>query len=249
MNKTIGVVLAIVVIIGGIYLFTRNSNKDESASGAPKQNEDTSVQGQVIFSVTDAAANMGAISEINIAVSKVEVHNSTVGWMTVSSTPRTYSLLALNASKESKILADIKTRVGNYDQVRVRVDSATVKTKAGATKTAQMPSHEIAINTRLVVKEGSTSSVHFDFLADKSIYTDTDGEYVFAPTVKTETKSDAEVSIDSKGTVSIIGGTVEDSSTVGMDVDGSIKLNFQIDKTKKIDLGTNATLDINGTLK
>ncbi len=252
MNKTIGVIIGLIVVIGGIYLITRTPKTTTDNTYGTTEDQSTSTtgaKGRVVFSVTDAAVDMKTISEINMKVNSVDVHNNTTGWMTVSTTPRTYSLLSLNARNESELLADIQAGVGTYDQIRLMVDSISVKTKAGATKEAKLPSGELKINTTLVVTADNTASVNFDFLADKSLHTTGNGGYIFAPVVRTESKSDADVSIGTGSVVTIIGGHVDSSNSVGMDVDGSIKLNFQIKSDQKLDLDANNMIKINGLLK
>src|SRR3989344_5773487 len=127
MDKTTGIVLgvlAVVVIAGGVYFMTRNvaTNPSDNLKTA-EQNQDTTYTGRVVFSVTDAAADMSTISEINMKVNSVEVHSTASGWVTASTTPRVYNLLALNASKKSELLADVDLETGTYDQVRLMVDS------------------------------------------------------------------------------------------------------------------------------
>ena len=255
MNKTIGIIVAVVVILGGAYLLMRAPGPtDTNVNGEPVNTEENGgaaagAQGRVVFSVTDATADMSAISEINMKVSSVDVHSTGGAWTTVSTTPRTYSLLALNAENKSELLADVNAQVGTYDQVRLVVDSVAVKMKAGATKEAKLPSGELRINTKLVVKGDATSSVNFDFLADKSLHVTGSGEYIFAPVVKTESKSEASVTVDSRNEVSIEGGRTEDTNTVGMDIDGSVKLNFQINSKQKLSLGADGKIKLEGVLQ
>jgi hypothetical protein len=240
------VVVAAVVVIGGIYLMTRSpgstNNGDDKSAGA---------EGRVVFSVTDAAADMGTISEISMKVNKVDMHSSESGWVTVSSTPKTFDLLALNASGKSELLADVEVDEGVYDQVRLMVDSVVVETKAGASKTAKLPSGELKINATVVVERDSTASMNFDFLGDKSLHTTGSGEYIFAPVVKTESKSNAQITIGADGVVTIAGGNLESDGTAGMDIDGNVKLNFQLNSSQKLNIGSDnkIMIDTSGVLK
>ncbi len=245
------IIIAVLLVLGGIFIFGSPTNNTDLAintnnTGANNNNNDTPTQtsGRVVFSVTDAAANMGNVSEVNMKVNSVDMHSTGGSWVTVSTTPRTYSLLALKASGNSELLSDMTAKVGTYDQVRLSIDSVAVKTKDGATFDAKLPAKELRINTVVVVKENSTSSVNFDFLADKSLHTTVDGKYIFAPVVKTESKSDATVTIDSKNVVTITGGKVDSSNTMGMDIDGSVKLNFQINSATKLNIGSDNIIKI-----
>jgi hypothetical protein len=85
-------------------------------------------------------------------------------------------------------------------------------------------------------------------LADKSLHTTGKGEYIFAPVVKTESKSSAEVSVDTSGTVIIIGGHTDGVNTLGMDLDGSMKLNFQLSANQKLSIDTNNVIKLEGTI-
>lgn len=245
MNKTVGIIIALVVIIGGGYLLMNrtpatidtNNTKQEPATGAVSQ-------GRVIFSVTDAAVNMNTISEIEMTVNSVAIQSGTSGWVTVSTTPRTYNLLELNESGESKLLADINTNTGTYNQIRLMVDSIVVTTSTGAKREATLPSGELRINTAMLVNENSTTSVNLDFLADKSLHATGTGQFIFSPVVKTESRSNANVDIDASGNVTIAGGQVDDNRTVGMDIDGSVKLDFQIPANQKLNIDTNNTIKL-----
>lgn len=252
-NKTaIWVILGIVIVIGGL-VYAMSGPMDNSVNSEDNSykttdkvsGKDMQAQGRVVFSVTDAAVDIKNVSEINMQVKSVDVHSNTGGWITVSSTPRTYSLLELNKNSESKLLADAKLNADTYDQVRLEVDSVTIKTKDGKTKNAKLPSGELRINTKLVVENGQTSSVNMDFLADKSLHTTGKGEYIFAPVVKTETRNSSEIKIDgTTGIVIITGGDVDDTKTFGMDVDGSLKADFQIKSTQKLDIGTDNKIQL-----
>ncbi len=244
MNKTTWIIVAIVIIIGGIYLITRTpESKNAISESTSEQTEQTTAKGRVVFSVTDAAVNMGSVSELNMTVDKIDVHNSTKGWFTVSTIPKTYNLLALKASGESKVLADVETTAYTYDQVRLTIGSVLVKTKTGVVVEAVMPSHELLIDTELLVDADRTSSANFDFIADKSLHTSVDGKYIFTPVVKTETRSKGGVAIATNGTVTINGGQVDDTNTRGMDLDGSVKLNFEIKSGQKLNIGVDSIIE------
>ncbi len=235
-NKVLALVIAILVVIGGIYYFTQKSTTDSSTTST------SSATGKIIFSISDAAMDMGTISEVNMTVNSMSVHSQTEGWVTVSGTPHTYKLLELNAKNESQIFADFQAATGTYDMVRISVEKIVVVTKAGATQEAKLPSGELKIDTTLVVKSNATSSIDFDFLADKSIHMTGNGSYIFAPVINVTAKSDTNATVNAFGTVNVIGGHVDSDVTSGMDVDGNIKVNFQLDAKEKLDI-------VNGIVK
>ena len=234
-NKVIWIAVVLVVVLGGIYLVSRPAMENAEVAAPGSENEGEVARGRVIFSVTDAAANMSTISEINMSVSRVDLHSVASGWTTVSSSARSYELLKLNETSQSKILADIQAEAGVYDQVRLVVGATSVTNSAGAVREARMPSKDIIITTTMNVAANSTTSVNLDFLADKSLHTTADGEYVFAPVVKTESRSGATVNVDTAGTITVAGGRVDGSSTMGMDLDGSLKLNFELGASQRLD--------------
>jgi hypothetical protein len=231
-NKVLGIIIAIIVIAGGIYFINK----------APKTPSSDNREGRVVFSITDAAVDMSTVSEINMTVNSIDMHAQGGAWITASTTARTYNLLDLDAKNESKVFADMSAAVGTYDMARLSVGKIIVKTKDGMSKEAKLPSGELRINTIIVVKENATASVNFDFMASKSLHMTGNAGYIFAPVVRTESKSDAQVTIDAAGVVNIGGGRLDASSVVGMDIDGSIKLNFELKADEKLDI-------INGIIK
>ncbi|MBI2631026.1 DUF4382 domain-containing protein [Candidatus Nomurabacteria bacterium] len=142
---------------------TSLNNGPGNNNNAGTNNGGAEASGRVIFSVTDAAADMSAVSEINMKVNSVEVYSAAFGWATVSTAPRTYSLLSLDKRNESELLAEVDIKAGTYDQIRLNIDSVAVITKAGATKIAKLPSSALAIGSKLVVNANETSSANFDY--------------------------------------------------------------------------------------
>lgn len=247
-KKTIGIIIVVIVIFGGIYLFARTPSTPStpSVSSIPSQNQNNSAQGRVVFSVTDAAINMSTISQINMTISSIDIHSQANGWITTSGTSQTYNLLDLNAKNESRVFTDFQAPAGTYDMVRLSVDKIIVVPKTGATVEAKLPSGELKINTTLVVKDGTTSSISFDFMADKSLHMTGNGGYIFAPVIKTETRSDTAVTVNGDKTVKVNGGHIDTDTTDGMDIDGSVKNNFQIKADGKLDI-VNGVIQIQGT--
>jgi len=201
-----------------------------------------------VISVTDATGDINGISEVNLKIDRVDLHSTTAGWVTASANAQTYNLLALNASAQSKVFADVKPKVGTYDQVRIEINSVTLRKNSGAMTTAKLPLNTMTMNTNLVVNESGTSDLKLDFLASNSIHPYGSNQYIFAPVVATTTQSGANLSIDATGVITIAGGRIDSTNSYGMDVDGSVKLNFQIDPNAKLQVGTGGTISINGTL-
>lgn len=254
MNKITGWVVAIIAI--GIIIFLvapRIMPKTSSPSGTATTSK---LSGTVFISFTDATTDIQNISEISMSVKKVELYSSTQGWVTVANDSKKYELLDLHAKGQTKIYASIKVPEGTYTRSRVSIDNVVVRTKSGAEKTATVPSKTWDLDSRVVVKANKDSSVRYDVLADKSIHATAKSEYIFAPVVVVETRSDASVSTASAdGVITINGGSVDSSTTVGMDIDGSIKSNFQLNLSSKLELNSSGTIinsiggSVNGIIK
>ncbi len=224
-NKVIGIIVVVLVIIGAIYLFTKPTSQTASYTG----------KGEVVATISDAALNLDTLSEVNLTVSSLEVHN-VMGWTAVAGTPHTYNLLDLNAKNETKVFADFTIATGTYDMVRLSVDSVIIKSKTGTTTVAKLPSGVLKINTKLVVNDSATSTINFEFLADHSLHMTGNGGYIFAPVVKTTTHSDTTVKIESDSSVKIFDGNVDSDEKEGMDIDGEVKDDFEIDANEKLDV-------------
>jgi len=99
-----------------------------------------------------------------------------------------------------------------------------------------------------MVVADQTSSVSFDFLASKSLHMTGSGEYVFAPVVKTESRSNADVTVGTNSVVTIGGGKVDDENTSGMDIDGSVKINFEIKANQKLNIESTDKIKLEGLI-
>ena len=251
MSKTWIIVIVVgLLVLTGYLLSVRNAMSPSSPTeetitnqapetNSPSLNQSTQApmpNGRMVLAVTDAAANMANISEIALSVDKVEVESATNGWMTVSQTSHQYNLLALKNSGNLQVLLDFDLEEGQYNQVRLTVSNVVVIEKGGATKQAKLPSGELKIVGGFMEQESKTTAITFDFLADKSLHVTGRGEYIFAPVVKMEAKDDAQATVDANGRVVIVGGTLAVSTTAGMDVDGSVKVNFVLPSTATLEL-------------
>src|SRR6187551_2637198 len=121
-KKAIVIIVAILAIAGIAYLVMHTSKKNTNT----ENRTENAAMGRVVFAISDAAMDMGAISKINMTISSVDVHDQTNGWVTVSGAAQTYDLLDLKAKNESKLLVDFKAPVGSYDMVRLMVDKVLV---------------------------------------------------------------------------------------------------------------------------
>ncbi|MEK6900140.1 MAG: DUF4382 domain-containing protein, partial [Nanoarchaeota archaeon] len=171
-------------------------------------------QGRVVFTVTDAAADMGLVTSVMVTIDSVSVHSAEEGWVTFSSEPKTFDLLKLKAEGSQELLADVMLKEGTYQQLRLEISKVLVTDDKGEHE-AKLPSGELKIVGELVVSANSTSTATFDFIADESLHVTGNGEYILAPVVQLETKEKAEVEL--KGSkVEIKSGNVNTNVKVGM---------------------------------
>jgi hypothetical protein len=178
-------------------------------------------KGRVVFTMADAAADMGAVSSVKVTVDKVSVHSESKGWVDVSTVPKTYDLMELKASQENEVLADTQLDPGTYQQMRLHISKVVVTDSSGDHE-AKLPSGELKIAGGLEVESNSTSTATFDFIADESLHVTGNGQYVMAPVIQVETRSDADVEVESDGHVQISGGRVKTNTKVGMDIKGNV---------------------------
>ncbi|MES2930186.1 MAG: DUF4382 domain-containing protein [Patescibacteria group bacterium] len=208
-------ILLVVVIVWGVVAYQKKHNTDGEG---------------LYVSVTDATADIKNVTDIDMTVKKVEVYSAAKGWTTVSADAKTYKLLSLNASGETKFYgkkSDLEA--GTYDKVRVTLGDTTVRTKTKGDMKATLPTSQIVMNATIKVSDDAKSHLTLDFLADKSLHMTSDDQYVFAPVVKAESRSNADVTVSADtDTVMISGGTVDSTATVGVDLDGSSKGNFEL---------------------
>ena len=194
--------------------------------------------GRMVVGITDAAADMGDVSEVQVTVSQVQAHNAQKGWITLSSEARTYDLLKLKAQGSTELLADVQLPEGDYQQIRLQISKVVVVDSNGA-HDAKMPSGELRIMTDISVRENTTSSATFDFIADESLHMTGNGQYILAPVIFVETRDRAEVDVGFDRRVTVRGGNVKTSSKVGMDVDGNVGVGKKIDSGLNLEIGGN----------
>ncbi len=218
--------MAIVALLLGLALIAVGCTQggQYSPPGQPTQQAaqpQAGTQGRTVFSVTDAAADMGAVTSVKVTVGLLEVHSATQGWMTVSTAPKTYDLLQLKASGAESLLADASLKSGSYDQIRMEISNVLVADSGGEHQ-AKLPSSELRIVGGFEVAANSTTAVKLDFVADRSLHVTGSGKYILAPVVRVQEKSDAQVEVRNDGEVRTSGGRVRSETEVGMDADGKV---------------------------
>ncbi|HEY4494291.1 MAG TPA: DUF4382 domain-containing protein [Candidatus Paceibacterota bacterium] len=244
MNKTLmWIIIAIVVIGLGYYIYRVNVNSGETTDTT--ETSQSQVMGKVTVAFTDATASIKNVNEISMEVNKVELYSDTQGWVAVGSHQRVYKLLDLNKRSQAEIYTTADVSADTYTRARVTLGNVTVSTKNGD-KPATLPGKNLEMETKVVVNENQNASLKLDFVADRSLYLTAKGAYVFAPFIQIEGRSDAQIDMTSEGIVTVSGGSVDTTQNVGMDVDGTVKNDFQLGADVKLDIdATGSPLDLN----
>jgi len=192
-------------------------------------------EGRAVFTITDAAANMQSVTSVKVTVDSVRVHSAAKGWVTVSSSAKTYDLLQLKASATQEILADAKLDADTYQQVRLDISKVVVVDASGEHE-AKLPSGELKIVGQLVVEADSTSTATFDFIADESLHVTGKGEYIMTPVIQLETKTNAEVEVKAGNKVEIRGGNVKTNVKVSMDIAGNVGVGLKVGLDEELEI-------------
>jgi hypothetical protein len=239
-----------------------NGNETPANTTTPPLENQADAQGRVVMTITDAAADMGAVTAIEVTVDSVWVHSEARGWIEVASPRETYDLLELEANNEHALLAETELDVDQYDQMRLEISRVTVTDDTGE-HDARQPSGMLRVNGDLLVTADSTATASFDIIADESLHTTGNGTYIFAPIIQLETRADATAVVAASGRVDLSGGAVRTSQRVGMDTDGnlvvggrlppflSIDSNGRVTGTQSVALpstGANADIDVNSQI-
>ena len=214
-----------------------NQNQSNLASEIPINT------GTAVFTITDAAMNMGAVSSVNITINKIEINSKNKGWIVLSNEVQTYDLLELKAENTSKLLVIANLSDGLYNQVRLHI-SKVIIIKNGAPIEAKLPSNVLKMNINFKVIENKTSTVSFDFIADESLHTTGDGKIIMAPVIKVETRTSVNVQIKGQNKVEIQDGKVEENFEVGMNEKGDVDVGIKIKANTEISISENGKIEV-----
>src|SRR3989344_5492011 len=89
------------------------------------------------------------------------------------------------------------------------VSSVFITVKNRVSEEAKLPSGELKIIASIVVSADKTSTMVFDFIADKSLHMTGSGKIIFAPVVKIQKTNNVSVELTSKNEIKIMGGNKE----------------------------------------
>lgn len=225
--KYIGIAILIVSLL---FIFGCTSPGTDTNNGSPDGN------GKMVVTMTDAAADMGTVSKVNVTIDSIKVKSKTSGWVTVSTEEKTYDLLELKAQSKQVVLVQTDFAIGDVEEIELNIKEASVVDASG-TQEAKVPSGRFSIKTNFKVNNESTTVTTFDFIANESLHQTGNGRYIFAPVAQVETRENATVNIQND-TVTVTDGQVKESSKFGMDTKGNVGIGIRID--------SNATISIEG---
>lgn len=226
--KLIGTLIILgILLVGCTAVDNEITVNNTDANNNVDNNMDDGASGDVYVAITDAAADMGAVSSVMVRIDDVELRNEANAWTTVSSNAQTYDLLALKAQQKEKLFAHANLEYGTYDRLRLEVIQVAVVDAQGEHE-ATLPAQDIEFDTRIVVNERGDAIIVLDFIADESLHTTQEGEYIFAPVVQANAYSEASINIASDNAVVVTGGQATHSTKVGMDIDGNVGVGLTI---------------------
>ncbi len=223
-------VIAWMVMANNSQLSQSNNNQNGVANNQP------ATKGTLYVSFTDAAANMGNVTAVDMSVDKIYVHSQSQGWVMVPASAKTFNLLELKADAKAELMVKADVPVDTYDQVWFHVSGVKVTETGKAAVSATMPSGDFKMQGVVKVLANANSAVTLDVLADQSLHKTSKGEFIFAPVVTFEGKENTTVTVDSENMVTTAGGTVDSNTSAGMDISGEVKANFKLDATSVLQI-------------
>lgn len=252
-NKTVIVViiLFLVAVLGYWYMNNQRAKTTGSSNTLYPSTTVTpsaaSGQGHAVIVIKDATAPIENVSSVAVTIDKVELHNRTSGWGTISTASQTYDLLALKKANLAMLLVDANIAAGTYEQIRLHVSKVMV-TASGKTTEAKLPSNSLKIVGNFTVVAGETSSAIIDILADKSLHLTGSGKYLLAPVVRFQTETASNVEVKQNGSVEFNGGKPETDIRVGMNEKGEVRNDFELDEDLNVDLDEKNNIRVNGAI-
>ena len=213
-----------------------------AACGGTTEEEAT---GTVVFAVTDAAANMGEVSAMVMTVNQIRVRAEGGAWTTVSSEEQTFDLLQLRATNTVQLMTQVQLQERNYDMVELNVSQVRV-TNGSGTHTAMMINNRLQMECMLEVQTQTMSTVNFDFIADESLHETVEGQYVFAPVIALQTRTQAQVQVGNNNEVDISGGTVKTNAQICMNISGQMGVGLQIQTNAQLQISAGKVIQVGG---
>lgn len=200
-------ILTILALVAGACLPapTRTPTSTPSPTPAP-------AMGTLKVMVTDAPPR-DTVTSIMVTASQLEIHKATPeqaeqqteddqtdeqqaqeegDWITIDipESARSFDLLKIKGVEE--LLAQSQIEAGKYTQVRLIIDKVEVALEGGDLKPATVPSGKLKFVHPFDVVGGQTTTILFDFDADKSVNVTGKGKIMVRPVVKLLVKKPGE---------------------------------------------------------
>ena len=121
--------------------------------------------GTLVVKVTDAP--VPDLRNLNLTISSVEVLNSTGGWIPLPISSGTSYFDLLKLQNVTKDLAIGSMPVGNYSKIRLKIDTANATLGDGGKIDINVPPGHIDLKVNFEIKEGKTTGLIVDIVADK----------------------------------------------------------------------------------
>lgn len=200
-------------------------------------------QSQLYFTVTDAAANMETISEVNVELGELEVYSQNQGWIEIETQESTFNLLELRDTNSSALFGRAQIEEGTYSQVRFEVKEIIVVQENGEEKEAKIPSNQIRFNNQITTKSNSSTSVELDFLLDRSLHQTKNGTYLLTPVIQVDVREDARITLLDQNKTTVT-GTIVSQSRIGMNLNGTVAPNIEVPRDINISIDPNGKIRV-----
>lgn len=128
------------------------------------------------------------VTETNETQGNETNETDTVGWITVFQGPREIDLISIRDVEE--LLGEAQLDAGKYTQIRLAVDNVTITINETSYE-VKVPSKNIKFVHPFTIESNKTTSLVFDFDADKSVVEAGD-KYILKPVVKVITEFEGE---------------------------------------------------------
>lgn len=227
------------MIIVGLFLFflsgctIEQPNGDgQNQTGNQTQNQ---TEGNVVFAITDVAAELENISNVIITIDEIELINQTNESVRLDLESSRFNLLELRNNSEIALLSNQTLNRGTYDRIRLTISELNVVDEQGNEIEATLPNDTILINTDVEVDANSTSLVTLDFLLDESLHVTDNGEYVFAPLIQVDSRKNVSIMLMDRNRIRVENRGEEVSQIrIGMDERGNVGVGRGIDRNANI---------------
>ncbi len=133
-----------------------------------------------------------AFDAVNIEIDSVQAHiatsDTTSGWVTLNSTPKTYDLLQLTNGVNA-VIGSATVPAGRYSQVRLFIGSGSNVVIGGVSSPLTVPSgvqSGLKLNVDATIQSDITYVLTLDFNADQSIVTTggLSGQFMLKPVIR-----------------------------------------------------------------